>query len=161
MHTSNVWAASVLAGSDLLTEALPPGLGMRDLEALTLLANRAGPTVEWLRTRIGLTQSGTVRLVDRLEALGMVHRRRTGREVGLNVTALARRRLRSWDLARDAAMDRALAGLGPADRDALVHLLATSLLSRPRTRPEADRTCRTCTWPRCEPGCPVDRSVPT
>ena len=161
MHTSNVWAASVLAASDLLTEALPTGLGMRDLEALTLLANHPGATVEWLRTRVGLTQSGTVRLVDRLESVGMVHRRRTGREVGLSVTPLARRRLRSWDRARDAAMDRALAGLGPADRDVLVRLLASSLLGRPRTRPEADRTCRTCTWPRCEPGCPVDGSVPT
>ncbi|WP_370616985.1 MarR family transcriptional regulator [Mumia qirimensis] len=161
MHTSNVWAAAVTAGADRLTEALPEGLGMRDVEALTLVVNHPGATVEWLRSRVGLTQSGTVRLVDRLEQLGLVRRRRSGREVVLTLTTTARRRLTAWDRARDAAMADVLVGLTAEERDVLADLLAKALLRTPRTRPDADRACRTCTWARCEPQCPVDASVTT
>ncbi|MGH1564323.1 MarR family winged helix-turn-helix transcriptional regulator [Mumia sp. DW29H23] len=159
MHSSNVWAAAVTAAGDRLVAGLPDGLGLRDLEALTLVATHPGVTSEWLRTRVGLTQSGTVRLVDRLEGLGLVRRRREGRQVGLTVTPTARRRLATWDRQRDAAMADVLSGLSADERDVLVDLLAKALRGTPRTRPDADRACRTCTWPRCEPACPVDASV--
>ncbi|WP_262851313.1 MarR family winged helix-turn-helix transcriptional regulator [Mumia quercus] len=159
MHSSNVWAASVLAAADRLAAGLPAGLGMRDLEALTLVATHPGATSDWLRTRIALTQSGTVRLVDRLERLGLVRRQREGRQVGLTVTPAGRRRLAAWDRARDDAMADAVAGLDGEEREALVTLLSKALLRVPRVRADADRACRTCTWPRCEPACPVDASV--
>jgi DNA-binding MarR family transcriptional regulator len=160
MHSGNAWAAWVAVSNDALAAALPDGLGLRDVEALTLVREHPGESVEWLRARIGLTQSGTVRLVDRLEGLGLVQRARAGgRGLALSLTGSGRRVLRSWDAARDRALDGLLDGVPAADRARLLELLGTALRSRPRSRPEADRACRTCQWALCEPECPVDRSV--
>ena len=56
--------------------SLPAALGLeaRDLSALTLVAAYDGCQLDWLRQRIDLTQSGTVRLVDRLAGRGLVIR---------------------------------------------------------------------------------------
>lgn len=42
MHEPNIWAAWTLRSHDELTGALPAGLGLRDVAALTLVGNHAG-----------------------------------------------------------------------------------------------------------------------
>ena len=75
MHTGNVVAAWILAGHDRLRAAVAEvGLEPRDLAALTLVAEHDGCSADWLRGRVELTQSGTVRLVDRLARRGLVVR---------------------------------------------------------------------------------------
>ncbi len=161
MHSSNAWAAFTAASNDELGDALPPGLGLRDVEALTLVDTHPGCSVEWLRHRVGLTQSGTVRLVDRLQRLDLVRRDpTTGRERALTVTRSGSKALRSWHAGREAAMQAVLGGLSGAERRQLLGLLGRALTSAPRERPQADRTCRTCEWARCGRTCPVDASVP-
>jgi DNA-binding MarR family transcriptional regulator len=159
MHKSNVVSAWVVQAADALERAVPSGIGRREVEALTLVATHPGCTGEWLRARLGLSQSGTVRAVDRLQQLGYVGRARAGRTVALRITPQGSRVLRDWHRARTAVVDEVVGTLSTTDQERLVRLLARALVQQPRERPEADRACRTCEWPLCEPACPVDRSV--
>lgn len=158
MHESNVWAAWTVRSHDELTAALPAGLGLRDVAALTLVGSHDGCSADWLWSRIGLTQSGTVRLIDRLESLGYVDRARHGRALRLSLTPAGAAVLANWNDARQAASTEALAGLTPDERSTLNALLAQALRGRQRERVVADATCRLCDWPACGQ-CPVDESV--
>ena len=162
MSEANIWAAWTLHSHDALTAAVdrvtPPGLGPRDLAALTLLGSHEGCSADWLFARIGLTQSGTVRLIDRLESLGYVDRARRGRVLALGLTEAGRGLLAGWTAARDAASGVVLGALAPAERRQLNELLSTALRRTSRARDAADVTCRFCDWPACA-ACPVDQSV--
>ena len=161
MHTGNVVVAWMNAMQDRLrAEMRHLGVESRDLAALTLVAAYPGCTQDWLRPRIELTQSGTVRLVDRLAARGLLIRGPSaGRGVPLRLTAAGDGLLRRWAARRDAAIEDTLAGLPDGVRDGLLGGMAESLRSRPRERAHADAACRVCTWPACGSDCPVDRSV--
>lgn len=158
MHESNLWVAWTLRSHDALTGALPAGLGLRDVSALTLIGNHDGCSADWLWSRIGLTQSGTVRLIDRLEGLGYVARARDGRALRLSLQPAGAAVLADWNAAREAAGDEALGGLDPDERKQLRALLAQALRGTRRPRAAADSTCRLCDWPACR-RCPVDESV--
>jgi DNA-binding MarR family transcriptional regulator len=162
MHTSNVVAAWILAGHDRLREGMrSAGVDDRELAAVTLVSTHDGCTVEWLRVRIGLTQSGTVRLVDRLSERGMLQRGpSTGRGVPLHLTPDGEQLLQEWHEVRERTVQGLLTAVPVEQRAGLVQAMATALLSEERARPQADATCRTCSWPECGQDCPVDRSVP-
>jgi DNA-binding MarR family transcriptional regulator len=161
MHMENVvtaWALSLHDG--LATVADELGTAVRDISALTLVASHPDVPVDWLRSRIGLSQPGTVRLVDRLSEAGLVRRAaREGRSVHLAVTPAGRELLERWTRQRDQAVRRLTAGLTTGEQAQLTGLLAAALSSPDRPRAEADQTCRTCDWPACGDDCPVDRSV--
>lgn len=161
MHESNVVAAWALAVQDGLTAAArDTGLGARELAALTLVAEHGGCSVDWLCRRVELAQSGTVRLVDRLVAQGLLQRGAPrGRTIPLHATRVAEARLAAWQVARDTVVGGATAGLSAAERAGLVGALAAALEAQERSRQQADATCRTCTWSSCGQDCPVDRSV--
>lgn len=160
MHESNVilaWTASV---ADALQEVdRNTGLDARAHAALTLIASHPGCSAEWLRPRVELTQSGTVRLIDRLEQARFVDRRRNGRGVELRVSRRGAAELKRVQVERAAALEEVLSGLGAGERGSLVSTLAKALRDRPRERGVADRTCRTCEWPACGESCPVEQSV--
>jgi DNA-binding MarR family transcriptional regulator len=162
MSESNLWVAWTLRSHDTLSAAVaaaaPAGLGLRDLAALTLIASHEGCSADWLWDRIGLTQSGTVRLIDRLERLGYVVRARRGRVLELSLTGAGRELLDSWNAVRDQAGQEVLDGLTASERRQLNDLLATALRRTARARVDADSTCRLCDWPACT-ACPVDASV--
>src|SRR5690242_13239290 len=101
MHTSNLVAAWALqAHDDLVESAARVGLGLRELSALTLVEQHPGCSIEWLRQRVGLSQPGTVRLVDRLAGAGVLERVPTpGRDVDLQVTTQGAARLAAWSAA--------------------------------------------------------------
>jgi len=158
MHESNVWVAWTLRSHDVLEAALPAGLGLRDVAALTLVGSHEGCSADWLWGRIGLTQSGTVRLIDRLQKLGYVERERSGRAIRLTLTAAGAEALAGWSAAREEATREALSGLNATERRQLNTLLARGLRNTNRARDAADTTCRLCDWPACS-RCPVDASV--
>ncbi|TDU87998.1 DNA-binding MarR family transcriptional regulator [Kribbella voronezhensis] len=158
MHESNLWAAWTVRSHDALTAGLPSGLGLRDASALTLIGSHPGCSADWLWARIGLTQSGTVRLVDRLEGLGYVARERAGRSLRLSLLPAGEEALLAWNQAREDASAAVLAGLTRAQRSQLAKLLELGLRGTERVRVEADATCRLCDWQACK-RCPVDKSV--
>src|SRR5688572_2820179 len=104
MHTANVVVAWIATAQDRLDDGVAElGLHPRELTALTLVRTHEGCSLEWLRARVGLTQSGTVRLVDRLAARGLLERgRSTGRGVPLRATPDADAVLARWKAVRDA-----------------------------------------------------------
>src|ERR1700761_7946542 len=115
MHMENVMTAWAVSLHDRLTEAASElGLGVRDIAALTLVASHPGVTADWLRTRIGLSQPGTVRLVNRLAAAGLIERAgREGLSVHLAVTPAGQERLDRWTAQRDQAVRALTEGLTP------------------------------------------------
>ena len=138
------------------------GLSARELAALVLVRNRAGCNVSWLHGRLGLTQSGAVRLLDRLQELGLVQRTRTDgrREIALAVTPRGERAVRRGTAVRAGVIDSQLTGLSPADRDAFTVLAARALAGQRRTRDEGDEACRLCDWRACTPDCPMEQAIP-
>jgi DNA-binding MarR family transcriptional regulator len=162
MHISNVVVAWATAVHDRLRAGMREiGVEPRDLAALTLVSAYDGCSPDWLRQRVDLTQSGTVRLIDRLVDRGLLTRGpSTGRGVPLHVTPAGDELLRRWARSRDRIVDDLLAGLPEQPATTLIAAMADALRTERRFRAEADATCRTCTWPACGVDCPVDRSVP-
>jgi DNA-binding MarR family transcriptional regulator len=162
MHDTNVVTAWIVSSHDALAAAASTaGSGLRELAALTLVASHEGCSGEWLRARIGLTQSGAVRLVDRLQADGLLVRStRSGRAIRLTATAEGHATLERWHAARNETLERLTAGLDGQQIEQLASLLASALVRQPRARVAADTACRGCDWPACGSDCPVDRSVP-
>jgi DNA-binding MarR family transcriptional regulator len=161
MHTSNVVAAYVLSAHDQLLGGMRQAeLEPREVAALTLVAEHDGCSLDWLRGRIDLTQSGTVRLVDRLAGRGLLRRgASTGRGVPLHMTEQGAGSLERWRAERDRIVDELLAAVPAEQRSLLVDAMAGVLAGQRRRRSQADATCRTCSWEACGRDCPVDRSV--
>src|SRR4051812_13697167 len=163
MHISNVVAAYVLTVHDQLRGGMRHAeLEPREVAALTLVAEHDGCSLDWLRSRIELTQSGTVRLVDRLAGRDLLRRGgSTGRGVPLHVTERGADSLRRWREERDRIVDELMAAVPAEQRSLLVDAMAGVLAGQQRRRPQADAACRTCSWEACGRDCPVDRSVPS
>ena len=159
----NAFSALLLLGIDAADEAaldatdLPP----RGFSALVLVRNRPSCSINWLHRRLALTQSGAVRLVDRLEALGLVRRQKTAgrREVALFVTDAGEARLRTGLDARLEAMEDLVEPLTKAEQRQLAALVDKMLAAGDRTQDETDAACRLCDWDVCKPSCPLDASL--
>lgn len=164
MHDeSNLIAAWALSAVDAVTAGYGSvGLAEREAAALVLLGSHPGAGVDWLYPRLGLTQSGTVRLVDRLAEAGLVERGGVlaGRRVPLTLTAAGQQRLDQATAARADAVAAVTAALTAAEREILTRLAGQALGGMARDRAAADTACRLCDWPGCPRPCPVDASVP-
>jgi DNA-binding MarR family transcriptional regulator len=162
MHesTSNGLSALLLAIEDATEQDVRRAVDLspRELAALVLLVNRTGCTVGWLHQRLGLTQSGAVRLVDRLEELRLVRRtRQPGRRtVSLTITSHGESVVQQGVQVRTRAIEQLLSGLGEDEQQTFLALAERALATRPRSRDEGDEVCRLCDWGRCTPTCPVD-----
>jgi DNA-binding MarR family transcriptional regulator len=159
----NVVGAWLLTAADAVdTATATAGLAHREAAALILVAGHPGVGIEWLRERVGLTQSGAVRLVDRLVAAGWLVRgaESSRRSVGLHVTDDGQRQTTRVLADRAQALTDLLSPLTDDERRSLAALADRMLAAAERRRGEADRACRLCSWPTCRPDCPVDRSVP-
>jgi DNA-binding MarR family transcriptional regulator len=134
-----------------------------------------GGSIDDLRTVVGLTPSGAVRLVDRLEADGYV-RRRPGldrRSVALVLTPRGRVVARRVAAARSDAVSAILAPLTDEERSSLTRiverLLSAVVADRMGARdrglvPSGGWACRMCDFAACgrsEGRCPVAASSET
>ncbi len=159
----NALSAWTLLASDATARAIEADaeLSPRELAALVLIRNRPGCAVDWLHGEIDLTQSGAVRLVDRLSTLSLVQRERLPgrREVALYVTRAGEARVARGTRARAAAIDGLLAPLTVQERGQLVRLVRRALAAGPRSRDAADVACRLCDWDACGADCPLDAAV--
>jgi DNA-binding MarR family transcriptional regulator len=153
-HTTlNAFGALSLAVADRMQEAMAgaAGHGASGPAALVALDGAAGGgSIDALRRLLGITHSGTVRLVDRLAEAGLVERRvgPDARAVSLHLTPPGRRTARRVLAAREAALEQVLAPLSPAQRAQLQSLLGAMIEGI------ADgRICRKCDTSRCA-NCP-------
>lgn len=110
------------------------------------------PTLDQLRDVLGLTHSGTVRLVDRLTEAGLVARR-TGddkRSRSVALTAEGRAVAERVAAARIAVLDDLLVDLPPAERDTLGGLLDRLMASMVRGKDGGAWICRLCDLGACQ-----------
>lgn len=124
--------------------------------ALVVIGYDLGPTNEQLRNILGLSHSGTVRLVDRLVADGLVKRREGSdkREIALYATkkgkALRERILEERLLSVRPLLDT----LTKTEQDSLGALLHKMLSSLETTDLERQSLCRLCDNRVCT-NCPI------
>lgn len=156
---------TALAAVDRLRDAVAGGPDLSEAEAGALVHLQAWPrsSVNALAGVVGRSQPATVRLVDRLEARGLVRRHGGGdrRTVALVLTEAGSRAADAALAARAAALEPLLAGLAPGERETLERLLARVTAGLAKDRPEALRTCRLCDRDACcsGPGCPMEHTT--
>jgi DNA-binding MarR family transcriptional regulator len=109
------------------------------------------PSIDLLRQVLGVTPSGAVRLVDRLEAAGQVRRAAgaDGRTVALELTADGRRAAAAVAGARGQVLADALAELSPQERAVLDGLVGRLLVGQLRAPGATRWICRLCDTTAC------------
>ncbi|HXP21055.1 MAG TPA: MarR family winged helix-turn-helix transcriptional regulator [Streptosporangiaceae bacterium] len=166
-RAANIFGALSLVIADRAADAVAEATGRSEsaaaaLSALLHFLDR--PSVELLRQVLGLTPSGTVRLVDRLEQAGYV-RRGTGmdrRTTALTLTEQGRRAAMAVSEARAAVLAGALAGLDQAERETFEQLAAKVLVGMMRGPGAVRWICRLCDIGVCrgtEGGCPLGNAA--
>jgi DNA-binding MarR family transcriptional regulator len=165
-RTANLLGALSLAVTDRTRDAIAQAGGHSEtaataLSALYFFLDR--PSIDMLRQVLGLTPSGTVRLVDRLVEAGHVERRPgdDARSVCVMLTASGRAAAeRIWG-ARTSVLSDALGVLSGDDRETLDSLLSQVLIGMRRGPGAVRWICRLCdvhTCRRAPGGCPFRRS---
>jgi DNA-binding MarR family transcriptional regulator len=162
-RTGNLLGALSLAVADRSADAATGASAQGETAAIALSALHHfldDPSVDLLRRVLGLTPSGAVRLVDRLEGAGYVTRRpgADGRSLSVRLTASGRRAAQRVSAARAAVLEEALGDLSRAERDSLDELLSRVLVGLMRGPGATRWMCRFCDTGACgrEQGrCPV------
>jgi DNA-binding MarR family transcriptional regulator len=162
-QAANLLGALALTLSDRLEGVVTAasGLSASDAAALSSLHQFLdSPRVDLIAQVLGLSSSGAVRLLDRLEGAGLVRRAAgaDGRVTSAALTPAGRRRAEAVTRARAELVEQALAGLTPAEQRRFGEL-AGKLLAGLIRPPGATRwTCRLCDLVACgrpEGRCPV------
>ncbi len=156
---ANVLGALALIVTDRTTAAVAAAGGQSGTAAAALSALHHfldHPTVDALGRVLGLTHSGAVRLVDRLEAAGYVTRGpgADGRSRSIALTRKGQRAATRVSAARADVLTGALAGLSTVEREQLHGLLGRVLgalvTEKVTTAPgEGGWTCRLCDTVAC------------
>jgi DNA-binding MarR family transcriptional regulator len=165
-RAGNLLGALSLAVADRTSDAVM-GAARSDsaaaaLSALLHMLDR--PSVDLLRQVLGLTSSGTVRLVDRLVEAGLV-RRGPGADARTTVVLLTpagRRAARRVTAARAGVLRDALAPLSAAERatlEALVGKMLAGMIREPGATRWTCRLCDTAVCGRYTGGCPVGNAA--
>ncbi len=163
---ANVLGALALVITDELgravTQATAEGRGaVTDAAALSALAQFLdGATVDRVHQVLGVTPSGAVRLVDRLEAAGLVTRLpgADGRSRAVRLTEAGRDRARAIGDARSAYLAGLLGDLTSSEVDVLRGLLARVMTGVVAGKDGGAWTCRLCDLVACrrsEGECPA------
>ena len=155
-HTSarqaNLLGTLSLAVVGAVEAAVASPLGPSAPAALVALEGYlGGEPIDALRRVLGLTHSGAVRLVDRLEAAGLAERRpgADARSVAVVLTPAGVAAAREARAGRERALEAALEALAPAERAALTELHEKLLAGLTGDRASAMRMCRLCDVEAC------------
>jgi len=166
-RAANVFGALALIVTDQATDAVTAAAGRSDsagaaLSALLHFLDR--PSIDRLRQVLGLTSSGTVRLVDRLAESGYVERDQgaDGRSTSIVLTEQGKRAASQVSAARADVLERSLAVLSSAERAAFERLASKVLVGMMRGPGATRWMCRLCNVGICrgaEGGCPVGNAA--
>ena len=162
-RAANLLGALSLVISDRMTDAMAAEGGRPESGAAALcgLLHFLGrPSVDRLRQVLGLTSSGTVRLVDKLAESGYVARGpgADGRSVSIFLTDLGRQTAQRVAGSRASVLEGALAVLTPGERadfDRLAGKVLAGLIRGPGATRWMCRLCDTGVCRGAAGGCPV------
>jgi DNA-binding MarR family transcriptional regulator len=164
---ANVLGALALVVTDEMGRAVTAATAQEgrgsvtDAAALSALAQFLdGATVDRVHQVLGVTPSGAVRLVDRLEAAGLVIRApgADGRSRAVRLTAAGHDRARAVGSARAAYLAGLVGDLSPGEVDVLRGLLARVIAGVVASKDGGAWTCRLCDLMACRRGegeCPT------
>ena len=166
-RAANVLGALSLAVADRAADAVAAAAGRSEsaAAALSALLHFLGrPSVDQMRQVLGLTSSGTVRLLDRLAESGYVRREpgADGRSTSIVLTDAGRQAAVRVSRARAAVLDGALAALSPAERVTFEYLAGQVLVGMMHGPGATRWICRLCDVGVCrgtEGGCPVGNAA--
>ena len=158
-RTANLLGAAVLGLHDELKQTVErrSGHAGEASAALTALGHQPGLSNDALSRLLGLTHTGTVRLIDRLAADGLVERRPAARDkrgVALYLTASGEDVRRDILSNREAALVPLLSRLSAQEREALGEILGKLLAAVSRDDAHKLRICRLCDSTACS-DCPI------
>ncbi len=167
IRTGNLLGALALVGAERVggSTGAASGRPVTDTAALVALTTAlGGVSQDALGRVVGLTQSGSVRLVDRLVAAGLAERRpgEDRRTHAVEVTPAGAELARAAIAARRSSLDAVLDPLDDGERRQLAGLLEKLLAGVTGSRADAHRICRLCDPPACghDSGrCPVTRAA--
>lgn len=159
LRTANLLGATVLGLFDELRTAVEHQTGRsgESPAALVVLGHQPGLSNEALSRLLGLTHTGSVRLIDRLVADGLVERRASKvdrRGVALFLTSAGEAARREVLAARETLMMSLTRRLAPDEQARLADLLAKLLQGVARDDTHKLRICRLCDGPACGK-CPI------
>jgi DNA-binding MarR family transcriptional regulator len=164
---ANVFGALALVVTDQIADATAEAAGRADsapaaLAALLHFLDR--PSVDLLRQVLGLTSSGTVRLLDRLADGGYVERQEGAdrRSTAIVLTDAGRTAAEEVCRARSDVLDRATAALSAAERAEFDRLIGKMLVGMMRGPGAVRWICRLCDTGICRGspgGCPAGNAA--
>lgn len=159
-RTANLLGALALAVVDRMRRATEVRLGHggEASAALITIGHEPGLSNDLLRSALGLTHSGAVRLVDRLQRDGLVERRAgpDGRTIALHLTASGKSARAQLLAERALALAPLVGQLSSKELGKFEELLEKLLLSVPVVAADAYTVCRLCDEQACT-DCPMDR----
>ena len=127
--------------------------------ALVALTEFGGDPVTSFAPMLGVTESGAVRLFERLTRAGLVERTpgKDGRTLAVRLTRKGDRTARRIIQARAAAIEQVIGTLDPAEREQLARLSRKVLASVRDSGLDPRRVCRLCDYEVCHRAgaCPV------
>lgn len=138
--------------ADAMTSATDAPLSHTAAAALSALHHFLDrPSLDLLRQVLGLTASGTVRLVDRLVELGYAERGDgpDGRSRSVTLTPLGREAAQRITEGRSAVLSDALQHLTPAERAAFDSAMGKIMAGFVRGRGASKWICRACDTTAC------------
>jgi DNA-binding MarR family transcriptional regulator len=164
---ANVVGALALIVADQMADVTALAAGRSESAPAALAALHHfldGPSVDLLHQVLGLTSSGTVRLLDRLAESGLIERGpgRDGRSTAVSLTDAGAAKAREICAARAAVLDRALSALSPEERAQFSALSAKMLVGMMRGPGAVRWMCRLCDTSVCRGapgGCPVGNAA--
>lgn len=164
---ANVFGALSLVVADQIADATAAAAGRADsapaaLAALLHFLDR--PSVDRLRQVLGLTSSGTVRLLDRLAESGYIERAEGAdrRSSAIILTDAGRSAAEKVCRARAGVLDRVTAALTASERAELDVLIGKMLVGMMRSPGAVRWICRLCDTGICRGspgGCPVGNAA--
>lgn len=141
-------------------------LGGRSLShesALVVIFNHPNETINVLSKVLGLTHSGSVRLINTLEGEGLVERHRSvedARSVVLCVTPDGRKRVKQILNSREAVTAKVLENFNDDQKQSLLGLLEVAMNGLTHEQLKARQICKLCDEGVCRIlGCPVENSI--
>jgi MarR family transcriptional regulator, negative regulator of the multidrug operon emrRAB len=155
------WTGALAGAVEAVVAQGPAQLQGSDAAALLTCSYFPDVTIGELGESLGLSGSGAVRLVDRLELAGLARRRTgPGRSVTVRPTANGRRCAARLQEQRLEAISRLLSPLTLKEQGELAKLLDKVLYGALFADQQARRVCRFCDHARCDDGaCPIGRSL--
>lgn len=152
-------ALSVVDGINAVVEA-SVGHGGETPAALVTIGAEPGLSINTLRQILNLSHPGTVRLIDRLAAQGLVERRAgtDGRTLALFLTNAGHERRRAILTERQQQLRLAVNALTPNEQKQLTQLMEKMLTAMTTSELQAFAICRLCEEEVCPSDCcPVDQ----